>query len=138
MNKVLLIGRFTKDPDIKYTNGGMTVASFTVAVDRKYKKDGGQSADFISCKAFGKTAEFIEKYFFKGMKIGIEGHIQTGSYSKEDGTKVYTTDVICDGVEFVESKSSDGGAQNGGQSKADQNNDFVNVPDDIDEELPFN
>ena len=137
MNKVLLVGRFTKDPEIKYANSGLTIASFNVAVDRKYKKEGEQSADFISCKAFGKTAEFIEKYFHKGMKIGIEGRIQTGSYQKDDGTKVYTTDVVCDGVEFVESKSSDGSAQKAKQEEQ-QADDFVNVPDGIDEELPFN
>lgn len=137
MNKVLLVGRFTKDPEIKYANSGLTIASFNVAVDRKYKKEGEQSADFISCKAFGKTAEFIEKYFHKGMKIGIEGRIQTGSYQKDDGTKVYTTDVVCDGVEFVESKSSDGSAPKSKQEEQ-QADDFVNVPDGIDEELPFN
>lgn len=137
MNKVLLVGRFTKDPEIKYANSGLTIASFNVAVDRKYKKEGEQSADFISCKAFGKTAEFIEKYFHKGMKIGIEGRIQTGSYQKDDGTKVYTTDVVCDGVEFIESKSSDGSAPKSKQEEQ-QADDFVNVPDGIDEELPFN
>lgn len=137
MNKVLLVGRFTKDPEIKYANSGLTIASFNVAVDRKYKKEGEQSADFISCKAFGKTAEFIEKYFHKGMKIGIEGRIQTGSYQKDDGTKIYTTDVVCDGVEFVESKSSDGSAPKSKQEEQ-QADDFVNVPDGIDEELPFN
>lgn len=137
MNKVLLVGRFTKDPEIKYANSGLTIASFNVAVDRKYKKEGEQSADFISCKAFGKTAEFIEKYFHKGMKIGIEGRIQTGSYQKDDGTKVYTTDVVCDGVEFVESKSSDGNTPKAKQEEQ-QADDFVNVPDGIDEELPFN
>lgn len=137
MNKVLLVGRFTKDPEIKYANSGLTIASFNVAVDRKYKKEGEQSADFISCKAFGKTAEFIEKYFHKGMRIGIEGRIQTGSYQKDDGTKVYTTDVVCDGVEFVESKSSDGNEPKAKQEEQ-QADDFVNVPDGIDEELPFN
>ena len=137
MNKVLLVGRFTKDPEIKYANSGLTIASFNVAVDRKYKKEGEQSADFISCKAFGKTAEFIEKYFHKGMRIGIEGRIQTGSYQKDDGTKVYTTDVVCDGVEFVESKSSDGSEPKAKQEEQ-QADDFVNVPDGIDEELPFN
>ena len=137
MNKVLLVGRFTKDPEIKYANSGLTIASFNVAVDRKYKKEGEQSADFVSCKAFGKTAEFIEKYFHKGMRIGIDGRIQTGSYQKDDGSKVYTTDVVCDGVEFVESKSSDGNAPKAKQEEQ-QADDFVNVPDGIDEELPFN
>jgi single-strand DNA-binding protein len=138
MNKVLLVGRFTKDPDIKYTNSGMTIASFTIAVDRKFKKEGSPTADFINCKAFSKTAEFVEKYFKKGMRIGIEGQIQTGSYQKEDGTKVYTTEVVCDGVEFVESKSAGSNDQREKPEGAVQSDDFMNIPDNIAEELPFN
>lgn len=138
MNKAILIGRFTKDPDIRYTNGGLSIASFNVAVDRRYKKEGEQEADFISCKAFGKTAEFIEKYFKKGMRIGIEGRIQTGSYTKEDGTKVYTTDVICENVEFVESKHSDTGSGQTNNKAEAPDSEWMNVGDAIGEELPFN
>lgn len=134
MNIVALTGRLTKDPDIRYTNGGSTVARLNVAVDRDYKKEGGQTADFPNVIAFGKTAEFIEKYFHKGNKIEIAGRIQTGSYQKEDGTKVYTTDVLAERVGFGESKKESGNQE----SKADPaGNDFMAVPDGIDEELPF-
>ena len=107
MNKTLLIGRTTKDPDIRYAQSEqpMTIARFNLAVDRRFKKEGEQSADFISCVAFGKTAEFIEKYVFKGTKIAVEGRIQTGSYTNKDGNKVYTTDVVVEQVEFAESKT---------------------------------
>lgn len=132
MNNVTLIGRLARDPEIRYSQGEnqMAIARFTIAVDRN-KKDAG--ADFISCVAFGKTAEFIEKYFSKGKKIGIIGHIQTGSYEK-DGAKVYTTDVIADQVEFVESKSSE-------ETSAPQTapaSEWQNVDDNIQETLPFN
>lgn len=107
LNKVILIGRLTKDPEIRTTKGDkpMTVARYALAVDRPYKKDKDQqSADFISCLAFGKAAEFAEKYLHKGTKICISGRIQTGSYTNKDGVKVYTTDVIAETQEFVESK----------------------------------
>lgn len=134
MNIVALTGRLTKDPDIRYTNGGSTIARLNVAVDRDYKKEGGQTADFPNVIAFGKTAEFIEKYFHKGNKIEISGRIQTGQYQKEDGTKVYTTDVLAEHVGFGESKKESGSQQ----TKADPaGNDFMAVPDDLDEELPF-
>ena len=133
MNTVCLVGRLTRDPDVRYTNEGTSIARFSIAVDRKFKsRDGnGPDADFPSIVAFGRTGEFIEKYFTKGMKIGIVGRLQTGSYQKEDGTKVYTTDVIAENVEFVESKA----AQNEENSQ-NANNEFSPVPDD--EELPFN
>lgn len=134
MNIVALTGRLTKDPDIRYTNGGLTVARFNVAVDRDYKKEGGQTADFPNAIAFGKTAEFVEKYFHKGNRIEIAGRIQTGSYTKEDGTKVYTTDVLAERVGFGESKKESGSQE----AKADPaGNDFMAVPDDLSEELPF-
>lgn len=106
MNKVMLIGRLTGDPIIRYSIGHeqMAIAKYTLAVDRRQKNSQEQKADFISCVAFGKTAEFADKYLNKGMKICIVGHIQTGSYEKPDGTKVYTTDVVVDEHEFVESK----------------------------------
>ena len=132
MNSVQLVGRFTHDPDVRYTNGGATVARFSVAVDRRFAKEGEQSADFINVVAFGKTAEFIEKYFHKGQRIGVVGRIQTGSYKNKDGATVYTTDVVAENVEFVESKG--GNNQQQPQPPAD----FVNVPDIPDDELPFN
>lgn len=122
MNKVVLKGRLTKDAELRMS-GDMAVTRFTVAVDRRGRDAG---ADFISCVAFGKTAEFLEKYFKKGNRVGLCGHIQTGSYEK-DGTKVYTTDVIADEVEFVESK---------GESKPAENS-FMNIPDGLEAELPF-
>lgn len=132
MNSVQLLGRLTRDPDVRYSDGGSTIARFTLAVDRRFKHEGGETADFINCIAFGKTAEFIEKYFSKGKKIALNGRIQTGSYTNKDNLKVYTTDVVVENVEFVESKGESGlNAEPG-------NGDFVNVPDGVDEELPFN
>lgn len=141
MNNVQLVGRFTRDPEIRYANSGTSIARFTLAVDRVFKSEGGPDADFIPCTAFGKTAEFIEKYFFKGQRIGLIGRIQTGNYTKEDGTKVHTTDVVAERVEFVESKGSafPGSQQVGSAHKDPPGNDgFMNIPDGIDEELPFN
>lgn len=147
MNKVILMGRLTRDPEVRDTQGdnASAVARFSLAVDRRFKKDGEQTADFINCVAFGKTGEFIEKYGRKGTKFVVEGRIQTGSYTNKDGQKVYTTDVVVEQVEFAESKAASG--QNGNQSSsaptrpepasADSNG-FMNIPDSIDEELPFN
>lgn len=134
MNKVLLIGRLTRDPEVRYggENKDKAVARYTLAVDRRYKKDGDDSADFINCTAFGKGAEFAEKYLHKGIKIAIIGRIQTGSYTNKDGNKVYTTDVIVDEHEFAESKGAAGGTPDPNEGG------FVPVGDDIDEELPFN
>lgn len=134
MNKTLLIGRTTKDPDIRYAQSEqpMTIARFNLAVDRRFKKEGEQSADFISCVAFGKSAEFIEKYVFKGTKIAVEGRIQTGSYTNKDGNKVYTTDVVVEQVEFAGAKTDSESAAKG------SNDDFMNVADGLDDEgLPF-
>ena len=145
MNKVILMGRLTRDPEVRY--GGATnsaVARFSLAVDRRFKRDGDeQTADFINCVAFGKTAEFLEKYARKGTKFVVEGRIQTGSYTNKEGQKVYTTDVVCENVEFAESKNSQGGGSSfdGGSNFApssDAGDGFMNIPDGIDEELPFN
>ena len=101
MNKVILTGRFTRDPEIKYTNDGTSIARFSIAVNRRFVKEGSdQKADFLNCIAFGKSAEFIEKYFFKGMKADLSGRIQTGSYTNKDGVKVYTTDIVVEEIEF--------------------------------------
>lgn len=136
MNKVLLIGRLVKDPDVRYSQGQepMAIARYTLAVDRAIKKDREQTADFISCVAFGKNGEFAEKYLRKGTKIAIEGRIQTGSYEK-DGHKVYTTDIVVEHHEFCESRNNSGASGN----NAPDADGFVNVPDSVDDEaLPFN
>lgn len=142
MNKVILMGRLTRDPEVRYSQGAepMAVARYTLAVDRRGRRDeNGQNADFISCVAFARNAEFAEKYFRKGTKIAITGRIQTGSYNDREGRKVYTTDVVIEDQEFAESKSS----QNGGNTQAppeqsDAGDGFMNIPNGIDEELPFN
>ena len=119
MNKVVLVGRLTRDPEVRSSSNGMQNARFSVAVNRNFKnKEGGYDADFISCVAFGRTAEFIGKYFKKGSMIGIEGRIQTGSYDAQDGTKRYTTDVAVDNVEFVGGRN-EGGAMPSNNSFAD-------------------
>ena len=142
MNKVILMGRLTRDPEVRYSQGDNTsaVARFSLAVDRRFKKDGDQTADFINCVAFGKTGEFIEKYGHKGTKFVVEGRIQTGSYTNKDGQKVYTTDVVVEQVEFAESKASADGntTNNTANSNAPIDTSFMNTPDSIDEELPFN
>lgn len=138
MNKVILIGRCTRDPEVRYSQGenATAVARYTLAVDRQFKRDGDQSADFINCIAFGKRGEFAEKYLRKGTKIAVVGRIQTGSYTNKDGQKVYTTDVIVDEHEFVESKAA---SQNNGSGSTPVSSDgFTNIPDGIDEQLPFN
>ena len=106
MNKVILMGRLTRDPDVRYSAGesGTSVARYTLAVDRRFnKRDGEATADFISCVAFGRSAEFAEKYFHQGLKVVVTGRIQTGSYTNRDGNKVYTTDVVVEDQEFAES-----------------------------------
>ena len=133
MNNVCLVGRLTRDPETRYAQSDLAVTRFSVAVDRRFKKEGEQTADFISCISFGKTAEFVEKYFSKGQRIGLTGRIQTGSYTNKEGQKVYTTDVVAENVEFVESKQ-----QNESKPKeADIGDGFMNIPSGIDEELPF-
>ena len=129
MNKVILLGRLTKDPEVRYSttkNGdNMAIARFTLAVDRKYE----QTADFISCVAFGKQGEFAEKYLKQGIKIALTGHIQTGSYTNKDGQKVYTTDVVIEEMEFAESKKKEG--------KNTEPDGYVDIPENITEDLPF-
>lgn len=136
MNLVVLMGRLTRDVEVKQ-NGDSVIARFGVAVSREFKnKDGNYDADFLNCVAFGKTADFVSKYFHKGSKILITGRLQTGSYTNREGQKVYTTDIIVDKANFVENKDS-----STSQGSAPQNNvadEFVNVPEGITEELPFN
>ena len=150
MNKVILMGRLVRDPEVRYSQGAesTTIARYTLAVDRKYAQKGEANADFISCVAFGRAADFAEKYLHKGTKIVITGHIQTGSYTNRDGNRVYTTDVVIEEQEFAESKKDDGssqgtssgasqnsyGSSNGYRTRADG---FIDM-DGIDEEIPFN
>ena len=139
MNKCTLIGRLTRDPEVRYTQGdnAMAIARYSLAVDRRFKRDCEPDADFINCVAFGKAGEFAEKYLKKGTKIAVVGRIQTGSYTNKDGQKVYTTDVVVEEQEFAESKNS-GSSDNNQSAPANKNTDFMNIPDGIDEELPFN
>ena len=146
MNKVILMGRLTRDPEVRYSQGenSMAIARYTLAVDRRVSRNNqsadAPTADFISCTAFGRQGEFAEKYLHKGMKIAIEGRIQTGSYTNKDGQKVYTTDVVVENHEFCESKNSSqtgGGfepADHGAATPADDG--FMNIPDSV-EDLPF-
>lgn len=144
MNKVILMGRLTRDPEIRYAQNenGTAVARYSLAVDRRFKRDGEQDADFIGCVVFGKGAEFAEKYLAKGTKIVVTGRIQTGSYTNKDGQKVYTTDVVVEEQEFAESKAASqgngGGYQNAGSNNSTSGDGFMNIPDGIAEELPFN
>ena len=155
MNKVVLVGRLTRGPNVRYSQGEnqMCVARFTLAVDRRRgrNQDGnGQTADFISCVAFGRTGEFVEKYAKKGMKFDVAGRIQTGSYQNKDGQTVYTTDVVVEEIEFGESRNAagvntgdfdmpaGGNGGNAGQAAQPMDDGFMNVPDEIDDELPFN
>ena len=152
MNKVVLVGRLTRDPEVRYSQGdnATAVARYTLAVDRRFRRDGEPTADFIPCVIFGRSAEFAEKYFRQGLKVIVTGRIQTGSYTNKEGQKVYTTDVVVEDQEFAESKAvSDA---NAGSFRAaapsptpapatpvsDAGDGFMNIPDGIDEELPFN
>lgn len=149
MNKVILMGRLTRDPEVRYSQGenATAVARYTLAVDRRFSRNNGggdqQTADFIQCVAFGRSGEFAEKYFRKGLKVVVTGRIQTGSYTNKDGQRVYTTDVVVEDQEFAESKNAS--QSNGGgfvpadrPSPSDAGDGFMNIPDGIDEELPFN
>lgn len=153
MNKVILMGRLTRDPEVRYSSGdsSMAIARYTLAVDRRFRRngDGEQTADFIGCVAFGKSAEFAERYFRQGLKIVVTGRIQTGSYTNKDGQKVYTTDVVVEDQEFAESKAASMSNGGGGYEasapaparpapSAASGDGFMNIPDGIDEELPFN
>ena len=131
MNKVMIMGRLVKDADVR--TGTTAVAKFTLAVDRKFKKEGEQTADFISCVAFGKTAEFVEKYLSKGTKILVEGRWQTGSYTNKDGQKVYTNDCVVEQVEFAESKKT----ETKDNKPVDDDTDWMDSVESVDAELPF-
>lgn len=146
MNKVILMGRLTRDPEVRYSQGEnpLAIARYTLAVDRRFKRDGEATADFISCVAFGRQAEHAERYYRQGLRVTICGRIQTGSYTNKDGQKVYTTEVVVEEQEFAESKAaSDANAGNFQSApapapSAPAGDGFMNIPDGIDEELPFN
>lgn len=141
MNKVLLVGRLTKEPSVRYTSGSQAtaVAKFTLAVERKIKVKDQPTADFLNCVAFGKSAEALEKYVKKGMKVGIEGHIQTGSYTDKEGKKVYTTDVVVEAWEFCESKSGTQNESTGpSPAAAAEQMSFMDVTSTDMDDLPFN
>ena len=151
MNKVVLVGRLTRDPEVRYSQGNnaTAVARYTVAVDRRFKRDGEPTADFIPCVVFGRSAEFAEKYFRQGMRVLVSGRIQTGSYTNKEGQRVYTTDIIVDDQEFADSKGAAGNAgDNGGYGYQPTSrpapssaigDGFMNIPDGVEDEgLPFN
>lgn len=139
MNKVILMGRLVRDPEVRYSQGNepMAIARYTLAIDRRTKKEGEQNADFIGCVAFGKQGEFVEKYLHKGMKIAVTGRIQTGSYTNSDGNKVYTTDVVVEEHEFCESRQSGESTSAPTPTTNPYGDGFMNIPEGIDEELPF-
>lgn len=151
MNKVILMGRLTRDPEVRYSQGGensLAIARYTLAVDRRFRRNNDnndQNADFIGCVAFGRSAEFAEKYFRQGLKVVVTGRIQTGSYMNKEGQKVYTTDVVVEDQEFAESKSASNQGSHSASAASpsplpstDTGDGFMNIPDGIDDELPFN
>ena len=135
MNKIILMGRLTKDPEITSTASGTTIARFSIAVDRRFKREGDPEADFFSCNAFGKTAEFIERYLKKGTKVTLDGRMENNNYTNKEGQKVYDNRVIVNEIEFAESKNA--ASNNAAQEQQTSSDDFLNVPDGLVEELPF-
>ena len=144
MNKVILMGRLTRDPEVRYGGANNTaVARYSIAVDRRFKREGQPTADFFNCTSFGKQGEFVEKYIRKGTKVVIEGELQNDNYTNKEGQMVYGTRIIVNSIEFAESKNAQGGGSSfdGGNNFApssDAGDGFMNIPDGIDEELPFN
>lgn len=143
MNKVILMGRLTRDPEVRYAQNenGTAVARFSIAVDRRFKRDGEPDADFFNCTAFGKQAEFVEKYLHKGTKMLVTGRIQNDNYTNKDGQTVYSVRVMVDEMEFAESKNaqdSHATGQSPAATPSGAGDGFMNIPDGIDEELPFN
>ena len=135
MNTIIIMGRLTRDPEIRYSKDSKAIARVSIAVDRRFKQEGQPEADFFNLVGFGKTADFIEKYFHKGMKALVAGELRNNNYTGKDGTKYYTDDIIISSIEFAESKKADN------LTPVDDNSDnpfIVNIPEGIDEELPFN
>lgn len=143
MNKAVLVGRLTRDPEVRYSQGenSMAVARYTLAVNRRLRRENEPEADFIRCVVFGRSAEFAEKYFRQGMRVSVSGRIQTGSYTNSDGVRVYTTDIVVEDQEFAESRAEQderGAVQNHSAADQGSGDGFMNIPDGFDEELPFN
>ena len=158
MNKVILMGRLTRDPEVRYSQGASqtAVARFSIAVDRRFKREGEPDADFFNCTSFGRQAEFVERYLHKGTKVVLVGRVQNDNYTNKDGQMVYSVRIMVDEIEFAEGKNASGGGNDGGYNNGGYNNDggfgggnsasapssagdgFMNIPDGIDEELPFN
>lgn len=155
MNKVILMGRLTRDPEVRYTQGAnqTAVGRFSIAIPRKFKREGDPDCDFFNCTCFGKQAEFVERYLHKGTKIALVGHIQNDNYTNKDGQMVYSVQVLVEEVEFAESKNAtsqnedgfnggfggnNGGFGGGAPATSGAGDGFMNIPDGIDEELPFN
>ena len=139
MNKVILVGRLTRDPEVRFSQGenAMAIARYTIAVNRRFKREGDPEADFIRCVVFGRAAEFAEKYFRQGLRIAISGRIQTGSYTNKEGVKVYTTEVVVEEQEFAESMAEREHTQTQASTSESSGDGFMNIPDGIDQELPF-
>ena len=144
MNKVILMGRLTRDPEVRYSQGATptAVARFSVAVDRRFKRDGEPDADFFNCTCFGKQGEFVEKYLHKGTKVVLSGRIQNDNYTNRDGQKVTAVQIIAEEIEFAESKNASSGRSESSEPQGRPSNPvsdgFMNLPDNMDEELPFN
>ena len=144
MNKVILLGNLTRDPEIRYSQGEkqMAVARFSIAVNRRFANDGETNADFFNCTAFGKTAEFIEKYFRQGSRMSLVGRIENNNYTNKNGEKVYSVQIMVEEVEFAERKTAQSNNQTQNQNQPAQTNggddDFMNIPDGIEDGLPFN
>lgn len=139
MNKIILLGRLTRDPEVRYSQGenSMAIARFTLAVNRRFKRQGEPEADFFNCTAFGKQAEFVEKYLKQATKIMLSGRVQNDNYTNKEGQKVYSVQIMVEELEFAESKgNSDAGTQQQATPQTD-NNGFMNIPDGLAEELPF-
>ena len=141
MNKVILMGRLTRDPEVSSSTSGTTFARYSIAVDRRFKREGEPDADFFNCTSFGKQAEFVERYLKKGTKVVVSGRLQNNNYTNKDGQKVYDVRIMVEDIEFAESKnsSSEGSFNSGSQSQGSTagGNDFLNIPDGLVEELPF-
>ncbi len=147
MNKIILMGRLTRDPEVRYSQGtnsrgeSTAIARYSLAVDRRFKRDGEPDADFFNCTCFGRQAEFAEKYLRKGIKILVTGRIENNNYENRDGQMVYSVQVMVDEQEFAESKNASGASDNSGYSRPPQqqpnSDEFMSIPDGIDDELPF-
>lgn len=144
MNNVSLVGRLVRDPEVRYgQNESVSVAKFSLAVERRFKRDGDPTVDFINCTVFGKSAEFTDKYFRKGMRVAITGRIQTGSYKNKDGQTVFTTEIIVESQEIAQSKSENNESSAHSNSEAGKSpygssgDDFMSIPEGAEDELPF-